>query len=116
MLSLRSLVLLSLWASTALAAIKSSESSSAIDISNDRLSFSVAKSSGSVSKLTLDGQNLLGSGGRGPYLDCHCVDSGFWTPGSGGTYKLIKGTDGAGKAYAGAVMSANYQNTGTCCV
>jgi rhamnogalacturonan endolyase len=94
------------------AAIKSSQSSSSIDISNDRLAFSVSKSSGSVSKLTLDGQDLLGAGGRGPYLDCHCVDSGFWTPGSGGTYKIINGTDGAGKAYAGAVMSANYQNSG----
>jgi rhamnogalacturonan endolyase len=108
---LRLLLFVPLWTLPVLAAIKSSESSSAIDISNDRLSFSVSKSSGSVSKLSLDGQNLLGSG-RGPYLDCHCVDSGFWTPGSGAKFKLIKGTDGAGKAYAGAVMSADYQNTG----
>lgn len=104
-------VLLMLWAFPALVAIKSTESSSSINISNDRLSFAVFKSSGSVSKLSLDGQNLLGSG-RGPYLDCHCVDSGFWTPGSGATYKLIKGTDSTGKAYAGAVMSEDYQNTG----
>lgn len=103
-------VLLS-WTSVVLAAIKSSEDSSSINISNDRLSFSVAKGAGSISKLTLDGQNLIGTG-RGPYLDCHCVDSGFWTPGNGATYKLFKGTDGAGKAYAGAMMSQNYQNTG----
>jgi rhamnogalacturonan endolyase len=97
--------------SVALAAVKSSEDSRAINISNDRLSFSVAQGSGSVSKLSLDGQDLLGAG-RGPYLDCHCVDSGFWTPGNGATYKLVKGTDGDGRAYAGAVMSHNYQDSG----
>jgi rhamnogalacturonan endolyase len=105
------LLCLPFWVSVVIAAIKSSEDNSAINISNDRLSFSVAKSSGSVSKLSLDKQNLLGSG-RGPYLDCHCTDDGFWTPGSGGTYKLFKGTDSAGKAYAGARMSQDYKNTG----
>lgn len=111
MLKMLTILCLSLWASSVKAAIKSSESSTSIDISNDRLSFSVLKSSGSVSKLTLDGQNLLGTG-RGPYLDCHCVDSGFWTPGNGASYKLFKGTDSANKAYAGAMMSQNYKNTG----
>jgi rhamnogalacturonan endolyase len=105
------LLCLPFWVSVVIAAIKSSEDNSAINISNDRLSFSVAKSSGSVSKLSLDKQNLLGSG-RGPYVDCHCTDDGFWTPGSGGTYKLFKGTDSAGKAYAGARMSQDYKNTG----
>ncbi|KAF1954418.1 polysaccharide lyase-like protein family 4 [Byssothecium circinans] len=108
---LATIIVLSSWASIALAAIKSSEDTSAINISNDRLSFSVSKSTGSITKLSLDGQNLLGTG-RGPYLDCHCIESGFWTPGNGATYKLVKGTDDAGKAYAGAVMSQNYQNTG----
>ncbi|KAJ4377307.1 hypothetical protein N0V83_000131 [Neocucurbitaria cava] len=111
MYNLNLLFSISLWASGTLAAIKSSEDTSAINISNDRLSFTVAKKSGSVSKLSLDGQNLLGSGG-GPYLDCHCVDDGFWTPGNGATYKLFKGTDGAEKAYAGAMMSHDYKNTG----
>lgn len=105
------LLLVHFWAPVSLAAIKSSENSSLMNISNDRLSFSVAKDSGSVSKLSLDGQNLLGSG-RGPYLDCHCVDDGFWTPGKGATYKLFKGTDSTGTAYAGALMSHDYQNTG----
>lgn len=108
---LRLFILVPFLASLSLAAIKSSEDSSSINIANDRLSFSVAKSSGSVSKLILDGQNLLGSG-RGPYLDCHCVDDGFWTPGNGATYKLFKGSDSAGKAYAGAVMSHDYKSTG----
>lgn len=100
-----------LWASSSLAAIKSSEDSTAVNISNDRLSFSVLKSSGSVNKLSLDGQNLLGTG-RGPYLDCHCTEAGQWTPGKGATYKLFNGNDSAGKAYAGAVMSHEYQSTG----
>jgi rhamnogalacturonan endolyase len=108
---LASVLVLSSLASVACAAIISSEDSGAINISNDRLSFSVAKSSGSVSKLFLDGQNLLGTG-RGPYLDCHCIDSGFWTPGNGAAYKLFRGTSGDGKAYAGAMMSQNYRNTG----
>jgi rhamnogalacturonan endolyase len=111
MVLLCTLLFVPFWASLSIAAIKSSEDSSAINISNDRLGFSIAKSSGSVSKLTLDGQNLLGTG-RGPYLDCHCVDSGFWTPGNGATYKLFKGTDGDRKEYAGASMSQDYQKTG----
>jgi rhamnogalacturonan endolyase len=98
------------WVSLASAAIKSSEDSAAINISNDHLSFSVAKGTGSISKLSLDGQNLLGTG-RGPYLDCH-LDSGFWTPGKGATYRLFKGTDGENKAYAGAMMSQGFESTG----
>jgi rhamnogalacturonan endolyase len=111
MLQLRGLTTLPLWATLSIAAITSSEDSSAISISNDRLSFSIAKSSGAVSKLLLDGQNLLGTG-RGPYLDCHCVESGFWTPGNGAAYELLDGVDGDNKAYPGAVMSQDYQHTG----
>jgi rhamnogalacturonan endolyase len=110
MLLSKTIFSLPLWASLACAAIKSSEDSSSINISKDRLSFSIAKGSGSVSKLSIDGQNLLGSG-RGPYLDCH-LDSGFWTPGNGARYQLFKGTDGASKAYAGAMMSQGYKDTG----
>jgi rhamnogalacturonan endolyase len=102
---------LSLGATVILAALKSSEDGGAINISNDRLSFTVSKGSGTISKLSLDGTNLLGTG-DGPYLDCHCVD-GFWTPGSGGAkYKLVKGIDGAGKAYAGAILSHDYKGSG----
>ncbi|KAF2826762.1 galactose mutarotase-like protein [Ophiobolus disseminans] len=102
MLKINALLSLPVWALLASAAIKSSEDTSAINISNDRLAFSVAKGSGSVSKLSLDGQNLLGTG-RGPYLDVQW--EGFWAPGNGAKYQLFKGTDGEGKAYAGAVMS-----------
>ena len=108
--SLFSVVALVFWSRLALAAIKSSEDSSKISISNDRLAFVLTKSSGSITSITLDGQSLLGSG-TGLYLDCHCVP-GQWVPGSGGTTKLFTGTDSTGKAYAGAVSSGNYQNTG----
>ena len=100
-----------LWCTLALCAVKSSEDSSKISISNDRLAFSVSKSSGAITTLSLDGQDLLGSG-TGPYLDCHCTAEGFWTPGNGGTLKLFQGTDSTGKAYAGARVSNNYQNSG----
>jgi rhamnogalacturonan endolyase len=98
------LLVLPFWASIASAAITSSENNSTINIANDRLSFSVAKSSGSISKLSLDGQNLLGTG-RGPYLDVQW--DGFWAPGSGAEYELFTGTDVTKKSYAGAMMSQN---------
>lgn len=52
--------------------ILSSETDNDLVISNDRLSAIVAKGSGVMVSLHLDGQNLLGtlsgSTGRGPYL------------------------------------------------
>jgi rhamnogalacturonan endolyase len=110
MLLPRSFLGLPFLASIVTAAIRSTEDSSTIDISNDRLSFTVSKGTGYISNLSLDGQNLLGSG-RGPYLDGH-LPSGFWTPGNGAKYHLFKGSDGDGEAYAGALMSQGYQNTG----
>lgn len=44
-------------------------------------------------------------------MDCH-LDTGFWTPGKGATYKLFKGSDGEGKSYAGAMMSQQKDSTG----
>lgn len=90
------------WISVASAAITASESSTTIDVKNDRLSFSVNKSAGNINKLSFDGQDLLGSGGR-LYLDCHC-DSGWW---NGGTFQLYQGTDSTGTDYAGVRISAN---------
>ncbi|KAK7928918.1 hypothetical protein PG985_005916 [Apiospora marii] len=93
------------------------ETSGFLLLANDRLVTSVSKSTGSVNLLTLDGQDLLGStdgrAGRGPYLDCYCVPSGFYTPGSkDATYKLITGADSSGVAYGGIVMGEVYKPTG----
>src|ERR1700753_113147 len=84
------------------------ESAQQIALSNERIYFSVNKSTGSVDVLTLDGTNLLGprlvetptpggptgngNSGIGPYLDCYCVleGSGSYTPGHiAGKYKTI---------------------------
>lgn len=94
---------LALWANAVLAAITTSESSSTINISNGRLSIVVSKSAGTVSGITLDGQDLLGSGGR-LYLDCHC-DGGYWSSGTG---TLYKGTDSTGTAWAGVKLGSNF--------
>ncbi|PKS08728.1 hypothetical protein jhhlp_004781 [Lomentospora prolificans] len=93
------------------------ENSTTLVIANDRLYAAVAKSSGGIVSLSLDGQNLLGtksgSVGQGPYLDCYCVPEGFWTPGTGSpTYKLFSGTDSSGTAYGGIMMSDIYASTG----
>jgi len=89
------------WAAFAFAVITASESITAISVSNARLAFSINKSAGTIDRLSLDGQDLLGSGGR-LYLDCHC-DSGYW---NGGSFQLYRGSDQAGVAYAGVRISA----------
>lgn len=94
---------LALWAKAALAAITATESSSTINISNGRLAIVVSKSAGTVSGITLDGQDLLGSGGR-LYLDCHC-DGGYWSSGTG---TLYKGTDSTGTAWAGVKLGSSF--------
>lgn len=54
-----------------------------------------------------------GSTGIGPYLDCYCVPSGFWTPGSAApSYELYNGTDSTGTQYGGIKMSDTYPATG----
>lgn len=105
---------LSRWAS---AFLNATETSDQLIIANDRLYASVEKSLGAVVTLTLDGQNLLGtkSGntGIGPYLDCYCIPSGFWTPGrTNPTYELYADTDSTGTKYGGIRMSDIYPATG----
>ncbi|KAK7998447.1 type I polyketide synthase [Apiospora arundinis] len=94
-----------------------SETPELLRLANDRIVTTVNKSTGSINHLTLDGQDLLsgtdGKAGRGPYLDCYCVPSGFYTPGSkNATYKLITGTDTSGTSYGGIVMAEVYKPTG----
>ncbi|KAI0132171.1 galactose mutarotase-like domain-containing protein [Xylariales sp. AK1849] len=100
-----------------LGALNATEDDVALVISNDRLYASVSKSSGAVESLTLDGQNLLGtksgSTGIGPYLDCYCIPSGFWTPGTTQpTFELFSGIDSNGTDYGGIKMSDTYTPTG----
>ncbi|TKX18145.1 rhamnogalacturonate lyase B [Elsinoe australis] len=126
--SMRELLLATAVIGSAYAAINATESASEIVIENDRLFAALNKSTGAIGYLTLHGQNLLGSrsytaptpgGATGDgvngvlNMDCYCVPSGFWTPGSiAPKYKLIQGSDSSGKAYAGVVMSDVYPQTG----
>lgn len=110
-----------LWALQAptgvLAKLEANETGTQFILANDRFHTAVDKSEGVVTELTLDGQNLLGaldgSTGRGPYLDCYCTPSGFWTPGKESpTYELYSGTDSTGTDYGGIKMSDVYPGTG----
>ncbi|KAL7270403.1 hypothetical protein RUND412_006891 [Rhizina undulata] len=99
------------------AALNVSETSASISISNDRLTAVLQKSLGSIVDLTLDGQDLLGpqsgSTGIGPYLDCYCIPSGFYTVGSTSpSYQVIQGTDSTGTSYGGIILSDTYTPTG----
>ncbi|RDW82802.1 hypothetical protein BP6252_03914 [Coleophoma cylindrospora] len=115
---LRYLPVLSLLFTYVVAVLNATESSTYLVLSNDRLYAAVKKSLGGITNLTLDGQNLLGtlgSGGVGvgPYLDCYCTPSGFYTPGAiAPRYQLIHGVDSSNTSYGGIVMSETYPPTG----
>lgn len=84
-------------------------------LQNNRLHVSVSKSTGQVTDLALDDVDLLGpirgETGKGPYLDCHCVPEGFWTPGRTAKYELIEGVDSTGTPYGGIIMGDTYAST-----
>jgi rhamnogalacturonan endolyase len=103
--------LLSLQATALLIA---NQTAAQLTIANERLHAVVEKASGAIVSLTLDGQSLLGTrGGVGPYLDCYCIPSGFWTPGpAAATYQLYTGADATGTKYGGIRMSDTYRPTG----
>ncbi|KAL1595132.1 hypothetical protein SLS60_009820 [Paraconiothyrium brasiliense] len=107
-----------LLSSTALAVLNATQNNASLTLTNERLVASVSKTGGYVNVLTLDGQNLLGkengNTGVGPYLDCYCTPSGFWTPGRGKQvdYALYNGTDSTGKKYGGISMGETYAATG----
>ncbi|KAG9250921.1 family 4 polysaccharide lyase [Emericellopsis atlantica] len=99
------------------AKLEAEETDTHLVLSNDRFHTEVDKSRGSVSSLVLDGQDLLGprsgSTGQGPYLDCYCIPSGFWTPGrSAPEFELYSGTDSTGTDYGGIRMADTYLPTG----
>lgn len=108
---------LSVWASLASAALNVSETDSKITLANDRLTAIFTKSKGRVEDLYLDGQDLLGpqsgSSGVGPYLDCYCTPSGFYTAGSTNpVLEIVNGTDSTGTKYAGVILNDTYTPTG----
>lgn len=84
-------------------------------LQNSRLHASVSKSTGQIVDLALDNVDLLGpvngQRGKGPYLDCHCVPEGFWTPGSTAQFELVQGVDSTGTAYGGVIMGDRYAST-----
>ncbi|KAK0391136.1 hypothetical protein NLU13_0638 [Sarocladium strictum] len=84
-------------------------------LQNSRLHASVSKSTGQIVDLALDNVDLLGpvngQRGKGPYLDCHCVPEGFWTPGSTAQCELVQGVDSTGTAYGGVIMGDRHAST-----
>ncbi|KAH7131042.1 family 4 polysaccharide lyase [Dactylonectria macrodidyma] len=112
---LHMLALLAGLVARATASLSTKETNTQFTFSNDRFAVVLAKSSGHIVDATLDGQDLLGplSGnkGKGPYLDCSCVPSGFWTPGGTAKFELFNGTDSTGTDYTGIVMSDTYAAT-----
>lgn len=105
------------WAGVALAALQIAEDFSSITLNNDRFKAVWSKSKGSVVDMFLDGQDLLGpqsgSTGIGPYLDCYCVPSGFYTAGATNPrMQYVEGTDSTGTKYAGVILNDTYTPTG----
>ncbi|KAF6843841.1 rhamnogalacturonate lyase C [Colletotrichum musicola] len=99
----------------ATARMTTGENATHLTLSNDRLSVVLARSNGHIIDLTLDGQDLLGpldgNRGKGPYLDCSCTPSGFWTPGGTAELQLVNGTDSTGTPYGGLIMSDRFAAT-----
>ncbi|KAL4935771.1 hypothetical protein BDV06DRAFT_233961 [Aspergillus oleicola] len=97
------------------AALITSENSTHLTLSNERLAVALSKSSGHIEDVRLDGQDLLGpvngNTGKGPYLDCSCTPDGFWTPGSTAQLDLVNGTDSTGTPYGGIIMIDTYAST-----
>ncbi|KAH8666040.1 family 4 polysaccharide lyase [Tricladium varicosporioides] len=111
------------------AVLNATETSTQLILSNDRLYAAVNKSTGAVYRISLDGQELLGTlnyetptpggatgsgnSGIGPYLDCYCIPSGFYTPGTiAPVWTLITGVDSTRTAYGGVKLSEVYPATG----
>lgn len=97
------------------AELTATETSTHYILQNDRLSVAVSKSNGQVVDLSLDTVDMLGpvSGntGKGPYLDCSCTPSGFWTPGGTARFQLVEGVDSTGTPYGGVIMGDTFAAT-----
>lgn len=88
-----------------------------ITLENSRLTAILDRTAGQIVDLTLDGKDLLGpksgSTGVGPYLDCYCIPSGFYTAGATAPItKAVEGVDSTGTRYGGLIMTDTYAPTG----
>jgi rhamnogalacturonan endolyase len=123
------ILLFSIYFGTISGVLNATQDNTQLILANDRLYAAVNKSTGAIYALSLDGQDLLGTlnyvtptpggatgsgnSGIGPYLDCYCIPSGSYTPGSiDPKYQLISGIDSTNTAYGGIVMSETYPPTG----
>ncbi|KAH9995210.1 polysaccharide lyase family 4 protein [Xylariaceae sp. FL0662B] len=97
--------------SQAVAFLDTTETNAQLTLQNDRLYVAVDKSNGQVVDIVLDQEDLLGAAGRGPYVDCSCVPSGFWSPGATAQLQLIEGVDSTGTPYGGIKMEDTYAAT-----
>ncbi|CRK24812.1 hypothetical protein BN1708_003930 [Verticillium longisporum] len=96
-------------------ALRAAENATHYTLRNERLYVAVGKSNGQVVDLSLDNVDLLGpvsgNSGKGPYLDCSCIPTGFWTPGGTAKYQLVEGVDSTGTPYGGIIMGDTYAPT-----
>ena len=104
-------------ASLVSATLHVAENKTTITLANDRLSAVLQRGSGQIVDLFLDGQDLLGpqsgSSGVGPYLDCYCIPSGFYTAGATTpTTQVVQGIDSTGTKYGGIILNDTYTPTG----
>lgn len=111
---LKAAALATLFSQTA-AILRAVETASQYVLENDRLHVAVDKSNGQVVEVVLDDQDMLGpvsgNSGKGPYVDCSCVPSGFWTPGGTARFELYTGEDSTGTPYGGVRMEDTYAST-----
>lgn len=111
------LLSLSGWAAVSSAALHVVQNETYITLANDRLTAVLQKSVGQIVDLSLDGQDLLGpqsgSTGIGPYLDCYCIPSGFYTAGATTpSMEVVQGTDSTGTKYGGMILTDTFTPTG----
>jgi hypothetical protein len=57
-------------------ALNATETTLQYILENERLYVAVNKTNGQMAKVVLDDQDMLGYGGKGPYVNCHCTPGG----------------------------------------
>lgn len=105
------------WFTLASATLRIVQNETSITLANTRLTAVLDRTGGQIVDLTLDGKDLLGpksgSTGVGPYLDCYCIPSGFYTAGATAPVtKAVEGIDSTGTKYGGLILTDTYTPTG----